>query len=132
VAGLYIWRSRKTGVCGAFCFPIQPVIEYCVANLVWFGWDGTHLLFSQTTTRQKLRNIERDPRIALSIVDPTNDYRYLEIRGRVVRIDPDPDKAFIDAMAQKYMGVEQYPWNRPGEERVIVVVEPERTTQMGS
>jgi PPOX class probable F420-dependent enzyme len=101
-------------------------------NPVWFGTQDGYILFSQTTTRQKLRNLQQDNRIALSIVDPTNDYRYLEIRGRVVRIDPDPDKAFIDSMAQKYMGVEKYPWNRPGEERVIVVVEPERTTQMGS
>lgn len=100
-------------------------------NPVWFGWDGQHLLFSQTTTRQKTRNLERDNRIALSIVDPNNDYRYLEIRGRVVRVDPDPDKAFIDAMAQKYLGQEKYPWNRPSDERVVMVVEPEHTTQMG-
>ncbi|HET8523750.1 MAG TPA: PPOX class F420-dependent oxidoreductase [Thermomicrobiales bacterium] len=100
-------------------------------NPVWFDWDGTYVYFSQTTTRQKYRNVQRDPRIALSIVDPENPYRYLEIRGKVVRIDPDPDKAFIDKMAQKYLGVEKYPWNRPDDERVVVVVEPEHTTHMG-
>jgi PPOX class probable F420-dependent enzyme len=100
-------------------------------NPVWFDWDGEYLRFSQTTTRQKLRNLEREPRLALSILDPDNGYRYLEIRGRVVRVDPDPDKAFIDKMAQKYLGQEKYPWNRPGDERVIVVVEPQRTTAMG-
>ncbi len=100
-------------------------------NPVWFGWDGTHLRFSQTTTRQKYRNLRREPRIALSIVDPTNDYRYLEIRGVVERIDPDPDNAFINAMAKKYLGQDVYPWNQPGDERVVVVVRPEHTTQMG-
>ena len=98
---------------------------------VWFGWDGEHVLFSQTTTRQKYRNVQREPRISLSIVDPANPLRYLEIRGRVVEVRPDPDKAFIDQMAAKYMGVETYPWNQPGDERVVVVIEPERTTRMG-
>lgn len=100
-------------------------------NPVWFGWDGTNVKFSQTTTRQKYKNLQRDNRIALSIVDPENPYRYLEIRGTVARVDPDPDKAFIDQMANKYMGVEKYPWNQPGDERVVVVVEPEHVTGMG-
>ena len=100
-------------------------------NPVWFGWDGEHILFSQTTERQKYKNLQRESRVALSIVDPANDYRYLELRGRVARIDPDPDKAFIDSMAQKYLGQEKYPWNRPGDERVVMVVAVEHTTQMG-
>jgi PPOX class probable F420-dependent enzyme len=98
---------------------------------VWFGWDGEHVRFSQTTTRQKLRNLRREPRIALSIVDPTNPLRYLEIRGRVVAVESDPELAFINRMAQKYLGRERYPWHRPGDERVVVVVEPQHTTQMG-
>jgi len=101
-------------------------------NPVWFGWDGTHLRFSQTTTRQKYKNLEDDPRISLSIVDPANDYRYLEIRGRVVAVEPDPEIAFINSMAKKYMGVDSYPWHNPADERIVIVVEPEHTTQMGS
>ena len=100
-------------------------------NPVWFGWDGQHLLFSQTTTRQKYRNLRRDNRVALSIVDPTNDYRYLEVRGSVARIDPDPDNAFINAMAKKYIGQDTYPYHQPGDERVVIVVEPRHTTEMG-
>lgn len=100
-------------------------------NPVWFGWDGQHLTFSQTTTRQKNKNVQRDPRIALSIVDPKNPYRYLEIRGKVVRIDPDPDRAFINAMAKKYLGQDVYPWHNEGDERIVVVVKPEHTTSMG-
>jgi PPOX class probable F420-dependent enzyme len=100
-------------------------------NPVWFGWDGEHLRFSQTTTRQKFRNLKRDPRIALSIVDPSNPYRYLEIRGTVVAVEPDPDRAFINSMAKKYLGQDTYPWNRPQDERIVIVVAPERTSQMG-
>jgi PPOX class probable F420-dependent enzyme len=100
-------------------------------NPVWFGWDGQHLSFSQTTTRQKIKNLERDARIALAIVDPENPYRYLEIRGQVVRVDPDPEIEFINSMAQKYLGVERYPWHQPQDHRVVVVVEPRHTTQMG-
>ncbi len=100
-------------------------------NPVWFDWDGEYLRFSQTETRQKKRNLERDPRVALSIVDPENPYRYLEIRGRLTAIEPDPDNAFIDAMANKYLGVEAYPWHNPGDVRVVMVIEPVRTTGMG-
>ena len=101
------------------------------SNPVWFDWDGTHIMFSQTTTRQKYHNVQREPRVALSIVDPANPGRYLEIRGVVTRIDPDPDKAFINKMAKKYMGLDVYAWSPPGEVRVVVVVEPQHTTHMG-
>ena len=100
-------------------------------NPVWFGWDGTRLSFSQTKARQKYRNLNKDNRVALSIVDPVNPYRYIEIRGKVVEFIEDPDKAFIDSMAKKYLGQDAYPWGTPEEQRVVVVVEPERALTMG-
>ncbi len=124
------YRDLLTSSALAHVATIGPQGEPQV-NPVWFGWDGTHLRFSQTTGRQKYRNVQRDARIAFSIVDPTNPYRYLEIRGTVVQIDPDPELDFINAMAKKYMGVERYPNHRPGDERVVVVIAPEHTTQMG-
>ncbi len=100
-------------------------------NPVWFDWDGEYLLFSQTTTRQKYRNMQKDPRIALSIVDPENPYRYLEVRGTVVEFRPDPDFTFINKMSAKYTGNDVYQGSKPGdEERVVVVVRPEHTTSM--
>ncbi|MBA3611273.1 MAG: PPOX class F420-dependent oxidoreductase [Rubrobacter sp.] len=99
---------------------------------VWFDFDGEHLKFSQTKARQKYRNVGREPRIALSIVDPENDYRYIEVRGEVVRIDEDPNLDFINAMAKKYLDMDQYPFHQPGDERVVVVIEPHHTTQMGN
>lgn len=100
-------------------------------NPVWFGWDGSRISFSQTKARQKYKNLHKDNRIALSIVDPANPYRYIEIRGKVVEFIEDPDKAFIDSMAKKYLGEDKYPWSQPGEERVVVVVQPERALTMG-
>lgn len=98
---------------------------------VWFGWDGEHIMFSQTTGRQKYRNLKRDPRVALSIVDEKNPYRYIEVRGKVVSIEPDPDRAFINKMSKKYLGKDEYPYHRPGDERVVIIVRPIHTTQMG-
>lgn len=102
------------------------------SNPVWFDWDGKYVKFSQTKTRQKYRNVSRDPRIALSMVDPENPYRYLEIRGRVERVGEDPNLDFINAMAKKYLGMDEYPYHQPGDERVVVYVRPEHTTQMGA
>jgi PPOX class probable F420-dependent enzyme len=98
---------------------------------VWIGWDGEHIRFSQTKRQQKYCNLRRDPRIALSIVDPCNPYRYLEVRGVVVAFEDDPDRAFVDSMAQKYLGVDRYPWHQEGDEHVTIVVAPRHTSQMG-
>jgi PPOX class probable F420-dependent enzyme len=100
-------------------------------NPVWFDWDGTYVLFSQTTGRQKYRNVRSNPSVALSIVDPDNPYRYLEIRGTVDEIVDDEHNAFIDSMATKYIDQPQYPWHQPGDHRVVVKVTPLATTQMG-
>ena len=86
---------------------------------------------SQTKTRQKYKNVGSDPQIALSIVDPENHLRYIEIRGEVVRVEEDPNIDFISSMAKKYLGVDRYPNHRPGDERIVLYVEPRHTTQMG-
>ena len=97
---------------------------------VWFGWDGTHVRFSQLPNAQKLKNLQRDNRVALSIVDPTNDYRYLEVRGRVIAIEPDPDYTCLSQLAGKYWGLDTYPYREAGKEPVIIVIEPLKTTSM--
>ncbi|GCE30201.1 putative pyridoxamine 5'-phosphate oxidase [Dictyobacter alpinus] len=98
---------------------------------VWFEWDGQHILFSLTKKRQKHHNLKRDPRIALSITDPKQLERYLEIRGSVERIDEDPKLDFINSMSKKYLGIDKYPYHQPGDERVVVVVKPEHATYQG-
>ena len=96
---------------------------------VWFDWDGSHIRFSQTTTRQKFRNLERDPRLALSIADPNNPYRSLEIRGKVVGIEEDPDLHFLNALTKRYLGRDTYPFHQPGVQHFVLVVQPEHLTQ---
>jgi PPOX class probable F420-dependent enzyme len=97
---------------------------------VWFGWDGQRLRFSHTKARQKYRNLVRDPRIAVCLVDTANPYRYVEIRGTVT-IEEDPEKSFPDVMAKKYLGVDRYANGEPGEERVTVIVTPDHVNTMG-
>lgn len=98
---------------------------------VWFDWDGEHIKFSLTTTRQKYRNLERDKRISLSIIDPEDAYRYVEVRGELVDVEPDPNIDFISRMAKKYIGKDRYPWHREGDERVVMVVRPVKVSGMG-
>lgn len=98
---------------------------------VWFDWDGTHLKFSLTKTRQKYRNLKADPRISVSVVDPSNLYRYIEIRGRLDEVEADPHIDFISRLAKKYLDKDRYPWHRKGDERVIMKIRPVGTSGMG-
>jgi PPOX class probable F420-dependent enzyme len=96
-------------------------------SAVWFTWDGTHLLFALNKKRQKYRNLLREPRVAIAIADPANPYRALEIRGTVARIDADPNYRFINAVSQRYLNRDATSEERgPAEERVVIIVEPER------
>jgi hypothetical protein len=99
---------------------------------VWGAFQDGHFVFSQTRSRQKFQNLQANPRVAISGTDPDNPYRYLEIRGKVVEVVDDSANEFIDSMAKKYMDVDAYPYHQPGDERVVMHVEPEHTTQMGS
>ena len=98
---------------------------------VWFDWDGTHIKFSLTTGRQKFRNLKRDKRISISIVDPENSYRHIEVRGELDDVEPDPDIDFISRMAKKYIDKDRYPWHQEGDERVIMKIRPHKVTRMG-
>ena len=93
---------------------------------VWYDWDGEYVLVSHTKERQKYRNVVKDPRVALSILDPENPYRYLEIRGVVEEIVDDPEKTLIHKLAKKYQDLDAYPYDGPGDNRVIFKIKPER------
>lgn len=98
---------------------------------VWVDTDGEHVIFNSAKGRQKDRNVRRDPRVALAIVDPDNPYRYLEIRGKVAEITEQGADAHIDKMAKKYLGQDKYPYRQASEVRVIYKIRPEHTTTMG-
>jgi len=97
---------------------------------VWVDFDGTHVRFNTAKGRVKVKNLARNPRVALSILDPDNPYRYVQVRGRVVETTERGADAHIDALAKKYLDQDKYPFRRPGEVRVTYKVLPERVQGM--
>jgi PPOX class probable F420-dependent enzyme len=95
---------------------------------VWVDYDGRYILINTAEGRQKDKNLLRDGRAALAVMDPDNPYRYLEVRGRVVERTRDGADRHIDQMAKKYLGQDKYPFGRPGEVRVIFKIQPEHTS----
>jgi PPOX class probable F420-dependent enzyme len=98
---------------------------------VWCDYDGTHVRVNSAKERLKDKNMRRDKRVALSIQDPDNPYRYIAIRGTVEQITQDGADAHIDALAKKYLGKERYPFRAPGEVRVIYRIRPDRVATYG-
>ena len=89
---------------------------------VWVDYDGRHVIINTADGRLKDKNMQRDPRIAFSITDPDNPYRYLEVRGRVVeRTTPAPMRTSM-RWRRSYLGQDKYPFRQPGEVRVIYKV----------
>jgi PPOX class probable F420-dependent enzyme len=77
------------------------------------------------------RNLERDPRITLEVQNMENPYEYVEIRGRVAERTHEGADEHIDLLAKKYLDVDAYQMRQPGEQRVIIRVEPEYVKVMG-
>jgi len=98
---------------------------------VWVDFDGKNLLVNTAKGRVKHRNLERNPRVALSIADPENPYRYLGIQGRVTEMTEAGADAHIDRMAKKYLNKDKYPFRQPGEMRVLLKITPSKIHTMG-
>jgi PPOX class probable F420-dependent enzyme len=98
---------------------------------VWVDFDGKHVRVNSARGRQKDKNIARDPRVAISIQDPENPYRYLEIRGKVVEATEKGADDHINSLAKKYLDKDVYPFRQPGEKRVIYKIEPQHFSAMG-
>lgn len=90
---------------------------------MWFDWDGKLLRFTHATKRQKYRNITANPHIAMSVIDPDDPYRFVEVCGVVEEIVPDPTGAFYLQLNDRYSGPLTEP-PRDKADRVIVVVRP--------
>ncbi|WP_049572398.1 PPOX class F420-dependent oxidoreductase [Nonomuraea sp. SBT364] len=98
------------------------------STVVWVRLDGDDVLFSTVKGRRKPRNYDRDPRTSLLVIDPDDPYRYVEVRGRVTMED-DPEGALIQELSHKYTGGPFQ--DKPGAERVIVRIKPEKVTLRG-
>lgn len=98
---------------------------------VWVDYDGTHVRVNSAKGRLKDKNMRRERRVALSIQDPENAYRYVAVRGEVVEITEQGADAHIDALAKKYLGKERYPFRSAGEVRVIYKIRPDKVSTYG-
>ncbi len=92
---------------------------------VWVDVDGDRILVNSAEGRSKPRNVRRDARVAISIYNQENPYSSAFIRGRVVEITHEGADEHIDKLAKKYLGQDKYPYHQPGDQRVILVIEPE-------
>jgi PPOX class probable F420-dependent enzyme len=93
---------------------------------LWIDRDGDDLIFNTAKGRVKERHMENDPRVAVSVVDPDDQYNVVAVRGTVIDITTDGADEHIDALAKKYLGVDSYPMRQEGEVRVKVRVRTDR------
>lgn len=120
---------------------LQRPVTVCLATLlpsgqpqvtpVWVDYDGTHLIVNTTKGRRKYKDMDANPRVTVLAIDPENPYRYLEVRGRVVRMSEAGAEENIDKLAHKYLGVDRYPFRMPGEQRVMCYIQPEHVEAQG-
>jgi PPOX class probable F420-dependent enzyme len=98
---------------------------------VWFDYTGGLIRVNTAKGRVKARNLREGAAVALSIMDPDNAYRYIQIRGRVKRVVEAGADQHIDSLAKKYLGKDKYPFAQPGEVRVLYEIEPLAANAMG-
>ena len=102
------------------------------ASVVWLDTDGELLIFNTAEGRIKSRNLRRDPRVAIAVHNAEQPYQQAMIRGRVVEITADGADDHIDKLAKKYLGLDEYPYRQPGEQRLIVKIAAEKVGLMES
>ena len=100
-------------------------------TLTWVDTDGKHVIINSVQTHQKVRNIARDPRVAVAIADHENPMRYIQIRGRVIERSTEGGAEHIEQLSRKYTG-EPYAWYGGRDQiRVKITIEPEKISGMG-
>jgi len=98
---------------------------------VWVDVQDGRPVVNTVATRAWPRNLERDPRVTLTVPNMENPYEYLEVRGREAERTQEGADAHIDSLAKKYLGVDTYPYRQPGEQRIIIRVEPDHARVIG-
>ncbi len=101
------------------------------ASPVWIGFDGDLVFFNTNEGNVKTKNLRDTPNVAVSIISQANPYESLVIQGKVVEMTGEGAEEGIDALAQRYLGVDSFPFRRPGEVRVIVKIRPEKVHHRG-
>ena len=94
----------------------------------WVDTDGRNIIINSVQSFQKIRNIERDPRVAVTVSDPDKPNRYYTVRGRVVSVSADGAAEHIEKLAQRYLGG-PYPWFGGRDQvRLLLTIEPLKVT----
>lgn len=114
---------RKPVVC--FFATIMPDGSPQVTQ-TWIDTDGTYILINTVEGHQKLRNVRRDPRVMVSVLDPANWRRATSIRGRVVEITREGADLHFKQLIQRNLGQEEYRYGRPGQIRILLKIIPEK------
>jgi PPOX class probable F420-dependent enzyme len=97
----------------------------------WVDTDGEHVLINTVRGHLKVRNIERDPRVAVAISDPDKPSRYFQVRGRVLDMTTDGAVEHIEKLAQRYLGG-PYPWYGGRDQtRLLIIIEAAKISSMG-
>ena len=116
--------GAQVGVLGTIGASGRPQL-----SATWFLADGDTVQISLNTSRQKVKNLQADPKVSFLILDPGNPYRYVELRGDA-EISPDDDYAFASQVGAKY-GDNLRDRDKPGETRVVVTIRPARVIVWG-
>jgi PPOX class probable F420-dependent enzyme len=98
---------------------------------VWVETDGEHISINTIEGSQKEKNVRRDPRVAVNVVDPTNAWRIAMVRGQVVEVTTEGAVRQIDRLAKKYLDEETYPFHRPDRVRTTLKIAPEKINEIG-
>ena len=92
----------------------------------WVDTDGTYILINSVDGHQKVRNVRRDPRVMIGVVDPAHGKRAVSIRGRVVEITKEGADFHFKKLIRRNLGQEEYRYGRPGQVRVLLKIAPEK------
>ncbi|HEY5245254.1 MAG TPA: PPOX class F420-dependent oxidoreductase [Acidimicrobiales bacterium] len=98
---------------------------------LWIDVDGDDLLVNTAQGRVKARNLERDHRVAITVLDPDDPYNVVVARGTVIDVTTDGADEHIDHLAKKYLGVDEYPMRQPGEVRLKIRIRTDRIPMQG-
>lgn len=112
--------SAQVGVLGTIGASGRPQL-----SATWFLAEGDTVKISLNTARQKVKNLQADPKASVLIFDEQSPYRYLELRGDA-EVTPDPDYTFADKVGAKYGGADLRERDNPGDTRVVVTIHPTR------
>lgn len=96
-------------------------------NPMWYLYDGETLRFTHTTKRAKYRNLQHNPAMSLAVINHENAFNYIEVRGKLVEVIPDPTGEFYVTLGKRYGNAQQQP-PKDSADRVILVMSIESTT----